>query len=230
MSISRREFGKLALSSTAVSLLPLKAFAGSLGNMNILADDDPGPGKIHGDSTPHHVHHGDAKYIKIHWTCNWDNDTHMAWERVDGTRVELPQNLILPHGYADVLIDYNGNWVFSGTFNGDPQFVYDADIAVGIKSKSLGHLLGFTDRGRIDGPGYTWTKQGQSGIIKDLWSDVVNGYDWYASGNFKPYHKPDAHHNRPIPPPPAPAPSGGGGNSAGRDVLNVLTGGLTSWF
>jgi hypothetical protein len=228
MSITRREFGRLALTSTTLALLPLKAFAGSLGNFELLGNGDDSKGHIHGDSSPHHVSHGDPKFIKIHWDCDWKKDTHMTWEHVDGTRVELPSDLVLPHGSVDVLVDYNGNWVYSGQFQGDPEFVYDGDFAFGLKSDSLGHLLGFTDKGRIDGQ-YSWTRQGQSGIIKDLWPDVVKGYTWYSSANFKPYHKPDHHHFQPVPPP-APSGGGGGGNSAGRDVLNVLTGGIASWF
>jgi hypothetical protein len=172
-------------------------------------DDKYKGGKALVNSGVHHnKKHIVARSLSDDWKTDWTSPKHMKmiWETVDGVRIPLPQFVVLPNGQASILIDYNGNWNFSGGFNGNPHTdPVEFAIAFGLKS-SLGHVIAFTEHGTVTGPGYTFNKQGHSPIVKDLWKEVVKGHDWYCSAIFKPHEKP--HHNNS-------GSSGGGGSSSG---------------
>ena len=90
---------------------------------------------------------------------------------------------ILPiNGQMNVLIDFKGNWAFSGGFPAQKMPV-PCDVALGMALKSsLGEVLGFTAHGTVPASGRPWSfsKQGHSAIVEDLWKHVVKGHDFHG--------------------------------------------------
>jgi hypothetical protein len=97
--------------------------------------------------------------------------------------VEAIQGSIWPiNGQMNVLIDFKGNWAFSGGFPAQKMPV-PCDVALGMALKSsLGEVMGFTAHGTVPASGRPWSfsKQGHSAIVEDLWKHVVKGHDFHG--------------------------------------------------
>jgi hypothetical protein len=104
-------------------------------------------------------------------------------ESVERVANEAHNGTIWPiNGQMNVLIDFKGNWAFNGGFPAQKMPV-PCDVALGMALKSsLGEVLGFSAHGTVPASGRPWSfsKQGHSAIVQDLWKHVVKGHDFHG--------------------------------------------------
>jgi hypothetical protein len=187
MHLLRREFGLLAASSLVLTALPITAYA----------DPDDTVTPVDKDKKHHGVHTGGSKHhagatTADHLSYDWKFGFHSKNIAQNDWKFEFPEN-----GQASVLIDYKGNWQYSGSFPAQPSLVLPCRVTVGIGLKSsLGKILAVTKT-----------------IVGDLWKDVVKGHDWKWA----------AHTRQEVPqePPPQDGHSSGG-DSTFTDVADDL--------
>lgn len=204
MHLLRREFGLLAASSLVLTALPITAYA----------DPDDTVTPVDKDKKHHEVHTGGSKHhagatTADHLSYDWKFGFHSKNIAQNDWKFEFPEN-----GQASVLIDYKGNWQYSGSFPAQPSLVLPCRVTVGIGLKSsLGKILAVTKTFTVTRAGANWSKQGHDAIVGDLWKDVVKGHDWKWA----------AHTRQEVPqePPPQDGHSSGG-DSTFTDVADDL--------
>jgi len=224
MKVTRRDFGRLAASSTIVIALPMGRLLADAATVrpagetldapeHVLAPEitvesaEKGKMKAKGKTHPHHKKAVTKEYLsdgfdKIGWGKDSEKDPS-GW-------TPLPRD-----GTMSVLIDFKGNWEFSGGF--PPQKMYypcATAVGLGLKS-SVGKVLAFIEHGTVpeSGEGWQFSKQGHSPIVADLWKDVVKGHEFH--GNWSTHQIT-----------PKPAGGGGGGGSDASQVVSDVTTGL----
>jgi hypothetical protein len=162
MKVTRSDFGRLAASSTIVIALPMGRLVADAATALPAGETMDAPEHalapeitIGSETHPHHKKAVTKEYLS------------------DGMR----------DGTMSVLIDFKGNWEFSGGF--PPQKMYypcATAVGLGLKS-SAGKVLAFVEKGTVPatGEGWQFSKQGHSPIVADLWKDVVKGHEFHGN-------------------------------------------------
>jgi hypothetical protein len=116
-----------------------------------------------------------AKYLS-------DGFDKMGWGKYSGPDPDgwtaFPRD-----GKMAVLIDYKGNWEFSGGFPSQKMYYpCSTEVGVGLKS-SIGQVIAFLGNGTVPAKGKSWSfsKQGHAQVVEDLWKDVVKGHHFHGS-------------------------------------------------
>ncbi len=165
--ISRREFGRIALSSVLLLMLPLDAISDTKKKDDKKGNDHKPKPKIHSDSGKQHEDHHDPKKPIVH---NW---------------LHINQGQPVPNGGAGLQIAPNGHWQFTGhLFNPESQ-QFRIVLMFGVKS-STGTLYTFqvlNDIAGSFGEGnqlYQWDRHGKSEALRKAWNDLIKAHDWCA--------------------------------------------------
>lgn len=195
MEITRREFARMAAFSIAAAALPVgllvsdeaAAFAKipASGVLAACLDASLDPATIKTfsngrtivsvDTTKSHMGPATAEYFS-------DGFKNMRWGpqclRDTRARTLWPQR-----GSMALMIDYKGNWEFSGGFP-PQQMLLPCATAVGIGLRSsAGQVVAFLAHGTIPGTGNGWSfsKKGHAQIVAALWKGAANGHDFHGS-------------------------------------------------
>jgi hypothetical protein len=203
MLIQRRKFGILAASSLLAGGLPFSAFADP---DDKVSHDDKGEGhrELHIHSEKHKAGATTAQFLQHDWNIDFHSDKVAE----DDWKYDFPE-----HGQASALIDYKGNWQFSGSFPSQPLHQHvRLTVGIGLKT-SLGKIFGLRKTLTIFHDGGQWSKQGNDAVVGDLWKDVTKGHEWAWSAHF-----------RQVPPnePPAREESNGGGGGGGESTADQV--------
>lgn len=229
MNITRRYLGSIAGGSVLFVALPAGKLLAEippdemLGNYVDVAhpdltidSQDENKVHIHGSSKVHDKGPTTTQYLSDGFqNINFD----IPLPKIKGVvNPKVPNPLFPMNGKMAVLIDYKGNWEFSGGFPGQHMPTACATaMGIGIKS-SIGQVIAFVAHGTVPAEGEAWefSKQGHAQVVADLWKDVVKGHKFHGAWS-----------TQQIPPPPAPqqvsdkGDNGSGGGSAG-EVLGII--------
>jgi hypothetical protein len=214
MHILRRDFGLWVASAAVLTALPRIALADP--DDDVKPADKGGHHEMHNSGSKHHDGPTTADHLMHSWSFGFRSKAIAQ----NDWKFEFPE-----HGQASILIDFKGNWQFTGAFPAQPSLIQPCrtTIGVGLRS-SLGKVLAVTKTLTITRNGGSWSKQGHDQIVEDLWKDVVKGHDWKWSAHTRPE----------VPAEPAPHDGGsGGGDSTFSDVTGDLAKGLLgpiAWF
>jgi hypothetical protein len=215
MHVLRREFGLFAATSLVLTAMPFNAFADPDDDVTP-ADKDKDHHEVHASGSKHHSGATTVDHLQTDWKFGFHskNIAQNDW------KYDFPEN-----GQANLLLDYKGNWQFTGSFpNQSVPIPCRVTVGVGLKS-SLGKILAVTKTLTVTRAGGSWSKQGHDQIVGDLWKDIVKGYDWKWAAHTR--------HEIPSEAPPQDGKSGGGGDSTFNDVTGDLAKGLLGpigWF
>ncbi len=202
MRILRRDFALWAGSSLVVTAVPIPAWADS-DDTTTPVDKGGGKHEIHTSSSKHHDGPTTADHLVHEWKFGFHSDAIAK----DDWKYFFPGG-----GQASILIDYKGNWLYSGSFPAQPHIQLPCRVTVGVGLKSsLGNILGVTKTLTVTRDGGSWSKQGHQQIVQDLWKDVVKGHEWKWA----------AHTRQEVPQEPPPQDGGSGG---GDSTFNEVTG------
>jgi hypothetical protein len=225
MNVTRRDIGRLATTSILVYALPMGQVLAKKGPPEAPSDAPPGasPALTEGlvDAGNAEVELGSKEKGKMnakvsakkqhkgatttnHLSDGFDNVHFGIYSRRD------------PHGWTPlprdgklaVLIDFKGNWEFSGGFP-PQQMYYPCATAVGIGLKSsLGQTIAFLAHGDVPATseGWSFSKHGHAAVVADLWKDVVKGHEFHGSWSTKQV-----------------VPQSQGGGSNGSDASSVVS-------
>lgn len=204
MHILRREFGLWTASTLVLTALPLNAFADPDDNVSNV-DKDKDHHEVHASGSKHHDGPTTADHLQHDWKFGFRSKAvaQNDWKN------DFPEN-----GQASILIDYKGNWMFSGSFPAGPLLMpCRVTVGIGLKN-SLGKILSVTKTLTVTRDGGSWNKQGHDQIVEDLWKDVVKGHDWKWSAHTR--------HEVPKEPPAVDNHSSSGGDSTFTDVTDDI--------
>jgi hypothetical protein len=97
-------------------------------------------------------------------------------------------------GWANLDINSDGSYNFSGSFHDSGLPPYDVAIVFAVRS-SKGAVFTFTTSGKVNGTigggsrDFIWDNVGNNGAIKGAWGDLAAGWSWQANAaanlNFK---------------------------------------------
>jgi hypothetical protein len=214
MKIKRRELGILAASSLLLTALPFAAYAD---NDDITTPKDKGKDhhEVHVSGKKHHSGRVTADFLQYNWKFGF----HSKSIAQNDWKYDFPEN-----GQASILIDYKGNWQFTGSFPSQ-SLVRPCRVTVGVGLKSsLGKIMAFTKTLTVTNNGASWSKQGHDQIVEDLWKEVVKGHEWQWSAH--------THQEQPQEPPAHDGGSNGGDSTFGEVTGDLVKGllGPISWF
>jgi hypothetical protein len=214
MHILRRELGLWTASALVLSALPLDAHADP-DDVVTPVDKDKDHHEMHASGSKHHAGPTTVDHLEHDWKFGFQSKSIAQ----DAWKYHFPEN-----GQASFLIDYKGNWQFSGSFPSQSvAFPCRVTVGIGLRS-SLGKILAVTKTLTVTQGGGSWSKQGHDQIVEDLWKDVVKGHDWKWSAHTR--------YEVPSEPPPHDGTSGSG-DSTFSDVTDDLAKGLLGpigWF
>jgi hypothetical protein len=205
MIIKRRTLGLWAGSSLLLNAVSLSAFADP---EDTVTKDDKGEGhrEVHIHGKKQHAGATTAQFLQHGWTIDFKSKAVAEddWKR------DFPE-----HGQASVLIDYKGNWQYSGSFPSQPlNTPCRVTVGIGLKG-SLGKIMAFSHTMTVFHDGASWSKTGHDQIVEDLWKDVVKGHEWAWAAHFR--------QERPHEPPPQQVSrNGGGGDSTASQVADDI--------
>jgi hypothetical protein len=204
MNVTRRELGRLATTSILVYALPMGQVLAKKAPPDAPSDAPPGasPALTEGlvDASNAEVEleskekgkmKAKASAKKQHKGATTANHLSDGFDDVHFGLYSKPD----PHGFTAfpkegkmaVLIDFKGNWEFSGGF--PPQHMYypcATAVGIGLKS-SLGQTIAFIAHGDVpaNGEGWSFSKHGHAQVVADLWKDVVKGHEFHGSWSTK---------------------------------------------
>jgi len=224
MTATRRDFGRLAVCSSMFIALPMgrllaAAPARPAGEVmgppeHALApeikveSEEKGKMKAYGKTRAHIKKAVTTEYLS-------DGIDDIGWGR-NSVRDQNGYTPLPRDGQMSALIDFKGNWEFSGSFPRQ-QMYYPCATAVGLGLKSsLGKVIAFVANGTVPatGEGWSFSKQGNSPIVADLWKEVVKGHEFHGHWNTQQVT-------------PRTTGGGGGGGNVGGEVLNGVETGLS---
>jgi hypothetical protein len=191
MATTRRDFSRLAVCSTIVLAFPMGRLLAApaltrpagevMGPLEhalapeiTVESEEKGKMKAQGKTRAHIKRAVTTEYLS-------DGMDDIGWGqysvREPNGYTALPRD-----GQMSALIDYKGNWEFSGSFPRQ-QMRYPCATAVGLGLKSsLGKVIAFVANGNVPamGDGWNFSKQGNSPIVADLWKEVVKGHEFHG--------------------------------------------------